>query len=82
MKKSDIAMIALIATIVILIAFFGTKALFGGAAGESVTIKTIEKIDSTVIDPDTTIFNKDAINPTYQVNVGTSTNTTDTVETP
>jgi thiamine biosynthesis lipoprotein ApbE len=70
MKKSDIAMVVLIASVSILVSFFATQALFGGAANESITVKTVEKIDATIVEPDTAIFNENAINPAVEVQVG------------
>lgn len=70
MKKSDIAMIVLIASITILIAFFATRAIFGGAANEAVKVKTVDVIDSTIVEPSPSIFNEDAINPAVEVQVG------------
>lgn len=72
MKKTDIAMIVLIASVVMLIAFFATRAVFGGVASENVKVKTIERIDSSIVEPDKAIFNKDAINPAVEVQVGSS----------
>jgi len=74
MKKTDIAMIVLIASISILIAFFGTRTIFGGAANESVKVKTVEAINSSIQEPDPAIFNKDAINPAVEVQVGSDSN--------
>jgi len=71
MKKSDIAMIVLIASISILVAFFATRAVFGEGANESAKVKTIDKIDATITEPNTAIFNKDAINPAVEARVGT-----------
>ncbi len=70
MKRSDIAMITLIASVVMLIAFFATRAVFGGVANESVKVQTIESIDSSIQEPDAAIFNEDAINPAVEVQVG------------
>jgi hypothetical protein len=78
MKKSDIAMIVLIASVFILIAFFGTRAVFGGSPNEAVKVKTIEKINSSIEEPSGDIFNSNAINPTYRVNVGGADATTET----
>jgi ABC-type cobalt transport system substrate-binding protein len=72
MKKTDIAMIVLIASVVMLIAFFTTRAVFGGVANESVKVQTIESIDSSIQEPDKAIFNENAINPTVEVQVGSS----------
>lgn len=69
MKKTDIAMIFLIATACVLVAFFITRAVVGTPSSEEVKVKTIEKIDATVTPPDTAIFNKDAINPAVEVQI-------------
>lgn len=70
MKKTDIAMIVFIATISMLIAFFVTRAIFGGAANEPVTVKTVEAINAEVVEPSSLIFNDQAINPSVEVQVG------------
>lgn len=69
MKKTDIAMIVLIATASVLIAFFVTQAILGDAAEEDVTVKTIDKIESSITPPDPTIFNSNAINPAVEVQI-------------
>jgi hypothetical protein len=71
MKKTDIAMIVLIASVSILVAFFVTKAIFGNASSANQKVQTIDRIDSSITDPDPAIFNKDAINPAVEVQVGT-----------
>jgi len=80
MKKSDIAMIFLIASVSVLIAFFVGKSLFGDVYSGSAKVKTIDKIDSSIIEPSKDIFNKNAINPAVQVQIngtgsGSSTTT-------
>lgn len=70
MKKTDIAMIILIASITILIAFFATRAIFGGAANEAIKVQTVDVIDSEIVEPSTSIFNENAINPAVEVQVG------------
>jgi ABC-type cobalt transport system substrate-binding protein len=69
MKKSDIAMIILIAIVSVMVAFFVTRSLFGGSATEPVKVKTIQEISSEVIDPDPAIFNNRAINPAIEVQI-------------
>ena len=69
MKKSDIAMIVLVASISMMIAFFVTKAVFGGVYTGSIRVKTIDKYTSTVVTPSPAIFNKTAINPAVQVQI-------------
>lgn len=73
MKKTDIAMIVLIASMTAIIAFVignNIPALKPDTAG--VKVPVAEKIENTVTDPDPTVFNKDAINPTVQTVIGGS----------
>jgi len=72
MKKSEIASIILIASVSVLIAYFVANAVIGQPSGESTKVKTIAPITETVATPDKSIFNKDAINPTIQVEIGSS----------
>lgn len=73
MKKSDVAMIILIASVSVLIAYFVANSIFGGAASSSQVVKTIEPIDSTIVEPSSEIFNTNAINPAVEVQInGTS----------
>jgi hypothetical protein len=70
MKKSDIAMIILIASVSVLIAYFGAQAILGDVQNESVQVKTIDRITTEVVEPDPTVFNSNAINPTVEVIIG------------
>lgn len=70
MKNSDIAAIIVIASISVLIAYFVADAVIGKPTSDSVKVKTIEPISAEVQTPDSTIFNKDAINPTVEVVIG------------
>lgn len=70
MKKSDIAMIILIASISILVAYFVAKAIIGDVGSQSVKVKTADKITTEVSDPDPSVFNSNAINPTVEVIIG------------
>ena len=69
MKKADIAMIILIASVSVMVSFFVAKSLFGGVYTGSAKVKTIEKIESSVEKPSSEIFNKDAINPAVHVQI-------------
>ena len=76
MKKSDVAMIILIASISVILSFFIAKSIFGDVYSGSAKVKTIDKIDSSIIEPSKEIFNENAINPTVPINiVGTDTST-------
>ncbi len=70
MKKSDIAMIILIASVSVLIAYFVAKTVIGDVGNQSVKVKTADKITTKIDEPDPTVFNKDAINPTVEVIIG------------
>ena len=72
MKKTDIAMIVLIASVSMLAAYFGAKAILGDPNEESVTVKTVDSISPEVTDPDPRVFNENAINPTVEVIIGDS----------
>ena len=63
-------MIIFVAGLSALIAYFGANALLGKPSAKDASVRTIEKISSTVEEPDKRIFNKDAINPTVEVSIG------------
>lgn len=71
MKKSDIAMIVLISSLSVMIAFFVASSIPGLATpqkGEK--IKTFDAITSTVDEPDEDVFNSNSINPTVETVIG------------
>lgn len=70
MKRTDIAMIVLIASMSMLVSYFAAKSFFGDSKNEAVTIKTIAPISPEVEEPDKRIFHKDAVNPTIEVHIG------------
>lgn len=70
MKRSDIAMIILIASMSMLVAYFVAKSVLGDANNEAVTVKTADPITKDVNEPDPSIFREDAINPTVEVFIG------------
>jgi hypothetical protein len=70
MKRSDIAMIILIASISALIAYFVADSVIGDVQEETVKVKTADPITADVEKPDPTVFNSNAINPTVEVIIG------------
>lgn len=70
MKRSDIAMIILIASVSVLVAYFVAKTVIGDTKKESVTVKTTDPITTEIVKPDPSVFNPNAINPTVQVIIG------------
>lgn len=69
MKRSELITVIFIATVSVVVSFFITQSIFGGAAGETARIKTAEPINATIVEPDESIFNSSAINPTYEVTI-------------
>lgn len=69
MKKTDLAMIILIAAVSVLASYFITRAILGDNASEPVKVDMIDSIDTTVAPVDTDIFNKDAINPAVEIQI-------------
>jgi len=79
MKKTDIAMIILIVSVSVMVAFFVAKSILGDVYSGTAKVKIIDKIDSNIVEPDSSIFNKNAINPTVQVKInGTGSGSTAT----
>lgn len=71
MKKTDIAMIVLIAGFSVLISYLVINSLAqGGFSEQTYEVKTTEPISNEYVKPSSDIFNKDAINPTVQINIG------------
>jgi hypothetical protein len=71
MKKSDIAMVVLIASVSVMISFvIANQISFLKPPQKGEDVKTIEKINPDVPEPDTKVFRADAINPTVQTVIG------------
>ena len=74
MKKTDIAMIILIASISDLFAYFIAQAVIGEPDQKEVQVKVVETMTSDIEEPDNSVFNKNAINPTVERGTGQSAN--------
>lgn len=70
MKRTDVAMIILIASMSVLVSYFVANAIVGDAKGEPVKVKTADAITSEVKSPDERVFGKDSINPTVEIHIG------------
>lgn len=73
MKRTDLAMIVLIASISVIIAYVLANSLFSGIKTTPVTVKEATPISTTLTQPSPTIFNSNATNPTIPVTIGGST---------
>lgn len=74
MKKNDIALLILIASISLAAAWFIGNAVIGEPKQKDTKIKTAEVIVSDVVKPSSTIFNSDAVNPRVERSIGESSN--------
>lgn len=73
MKSTDIAMIILIASVSVGVAFAVVSAIPGLKQSDELTkVKTIEPYTSDLEEPDEKMFNSNAINPTVDVTIGGS----------
>jgi len=78
MKKADIAMIILIASVSVMVSYFIARSIFGDVYNGTAKVKTIDAIDSNIVDPSPDIFNKNAINPAVQVQINGTKSGSDT----
>ncbi len=73
MKKSDIAMIIMVASISMGIAYAVAQSIpFLKVSEDGEKVKTIESISADVTEPDSKVFYKGAINPTVKVVIGST----------
>ena len=73
MKKTDLAMIILIASLSVLFAYLIVGAIpILKPSDKQVMVKTIVEYKSDISEPNKEIFNRDAINPTIDVMAGGS----------
>ncbi len=71
MKKADIAMIILIASVGVMISYFiAVNIPFLKVPEDGVKIKTVPVIKKDITKPSEEVFNEEAINPTVEVIVG------------
>lgn len=74
MKKSDLALLILIASITLVISFLLVKTLFGEPSADQTKVEKVEAITGSIDDPPKSVFNKDAINPTVVITIGDPSN--------
>lgn len=74
MKKNDIAVLILIASISLVVSFLLVKTLFGEPASMQTKAESVEAISATLQEPPVKVFNKDAINPTVIIQIGDPSN--------
>lgn len=74
MKKNDLALLILIASIALVISFLLVKTIFGEAQADQTKVEKVEPISATLAKPPASVFNNDAINPTVVIQIGDPAN--------
>ena len=75
MKQSDLITIILVASVGMLATFFVGNAILGNPDLEKAEFKTVNEISTSLEEPDPELFNREAINPTVEVEIGTCEDT-------
>lgn len=70
MKKNDIAAVALIVMIALVISFIVANTVIGTPQNDPVQVEEVTAIQEGFPAPDSRIFNKDAIDPTVDIKGG------------
>lgn len=72
MKRSEVAMIILVASLSMLLTFTLAQSLLGEKIKQSVKVEQAEEISEDIVQPAKRTFNGSAINPTVEVCVETN----------
>lgn len=74
MKRSDYAILALIVSLTLVISFLVVKAIFGEPQNASTKVEIASPISASIVQPNPSVFNHDAINPTVVIQIGSPAN--------
>lgn len=80
MKRSEIAMIVLIASLSMLLTFTLAQSLLGDKVKRKASVEQATKISKDLEKPAKRVFNKDAINPTVEVCVESDATSEDSAQ--
>lgn len=70
MKKSEYALIVLVFGIVAFSTFILVNTFFGSSSLKPVDVEKAERIETSLVEPSTSVFTDGAINPTVKVKIG------------
>ena len=76
MKQKDVLLIVVIAIVAAVFSFVLSNMLFGGEKAYTLKAPTVSKISKEFILPSDKVFNSQALNPTKNITIGDSSNTT------
>ena len=75
MKQKDIALIAVIAFIGVIVSLFVSKLLFASPNNRMQKVEVVQPITASFPQPDNRYFNSGAYDPTQLITIGPSNNT-------
>lgn len=70
MKQKDFVLIIVVIFVSGVVSLLAAKTIFTTKASNLMTVEIVEPIKSEFKDPDKTVFNADAINPTQIIEIG------------
>ena len=71
MKNTDLVTVGFAAIVGAIVGYFIFSSIMGEPQNQKVTYKTVTTVSTELSEPDSEIFNDEAINPTVEVYVGT-----------
>lgn len=74
MKKNEIAVLILVASLAAFVTYLIANALLGGHTAQPVDVESATPISSEITQPSKEIFNSKAINPTVPIKIGDGDN--------
>ena len=74
MKQKDIALIVVVGIVAAVLSLLLTQAIFVTKDSRNLTVEVIEPISSEFKQPDPTVFNSEAVNPTQLIQIGEGSN--------
>jgi mannitol-specific phosphotransferase system IIBC component len=76
MKQKDVALILVVIFFAAVVSLVVTKTIFVPDKHKQLQAEVVEPIKSEFREPDKTVFNENAINPTQLIQIGDNNNTT------
>lgn len=70
MKRNEIALLLIVVGLVVLGVYALLNMVFGKALLKPVEVEKTDKIESSIVEPDKTVFNQDALNPALSIFIG------------
>lgn len=75
MKKNEIAILIIIVGLVGMATYFLVNSFASGLVAKDAKVDIVDKISTTLAEPDKAVFSKDNVNPTIKIKVGDQSGT-------